>query len=116
MFRGGNQGIGDGGVKAALQKLPTGQHLLPGISRVGGVPPLDGEQIHIALPGDIKAVVFRTDQGAILPAQGFFANRADQVHIIILQWYSIPHFLSAVNESFPLLRLCLTPPQCVEKV
>ena len=55
------QSFGDGGIIARFQKAPAGQDLLPGITGCQGMLLLHGEQIHIALPGNVKAVPAGTD-------------------------------------------------------
>lgn len=50
------EGIGDGGIVARFQKFPPRQYLLAGVAGVQGVLLLHGEQVHIALPCNVKAV------------------------------------------------------------
>ena len=73
-------GPGDGLVEASLQEPPPGGHLLPGVPGGGGVLALDGQKMHIALAGNVKAVPVGTAEGLFgifqrLPAQG-----TDQLH------------------------------------
>ena len=71
-----DQGVGNGGIEARLQKFPAGQHLLPGIAGVQGMLLLDREQVHITLPGHIKAVILGADIPLALTIQFVSADRA----------------------------------------
>ena len=75
-----NEGLQNGGIGAGVQKGPPGQDLLPGVPRVLGVLLLDRQQVHIPLPGNVKAVVTGANQGPLPFCQGCPADGTKQIH------------------------------------
>ena len=75
-----NEGLQNGGIGAGVQKGPPGQDLLPGVPRVLRVLLLDRQQVHIPLPGNVKAVVTGANQGLFPFCQGCPADGTKQIH------------------------------------
>ena len=59
---------------------------------------LNGEQIHITLPGYVKAVVIGADIALALAIELTAANGTKQIHIATLQLILYPIFHSSSNE------------------
>ena len=71
----------NGRIAMRFQKGPAGQHLLPGVAGVQRPLLLHRQQIHIPLPGHIKAVPPPAAAAFPLPFQTQTADGADQFHI-----------------------------------
>ncbi len=69
------QSIGNGLIKPSLQKGAAGEYLLPGIAGGKGMLLLDGQQIHISLTGNIKAVPVLAEKCAFRARQNGTAYR-----------------------------------------
>ena len=67
-------------VDPPLQKPSAGGHLLPGVPGGAGMLALDGQQMHIPLPGNVKAVPVGTAEGLSGIFQRFPAQGTDQLH------------------------------------
>ena len=77
-----NEGLQNGGIGAGVQKGPPGQDLLPGVPRILGVLLLDRQQIHIPLPGNVKAVPIGADKRIDFLIKRLPANGAGVFHMI----------------------------------
>ena len=86
----GLQGFNNGPIEAAVQKLLPGGNLIPGVAGVAGVLAVHGQQIHIALPGNIKAVAAAALPAVFQPGQGLSADGTQKLHAVasILTLYS----------------------------
>lgn len=97
-----NQGLENGGVKAAVQKFPPGGDLIPGIPGVEGALVLHGQKVHIALTGNIKTVPLGAALGGAFPGEKPAAEGTIQIHgITCFLMGIIPHFFPAVNTRRP---------------
>ena len=101
-FRLLHQGTGNGSIEARFQKGAPGQHLFPGISGIQGTLVLHRQQMDIALPGNVKAVVLRTDIPVFPPGQYSGAQGANQFHSTSLHFISYPISPGSSNRRYTI--------------